>query len=193
MPRIRIVPPEEATGELAEAYQSLDFAFPVVPTVLQLSSARPDLAISLIGLYRSLFLGGELSTSAKEAIATYVSALNQCPYCIGAHSLFMGLHGASQEQVEAARAGDLSAFADDDEVGRFLPLAEKITRHAYKVTDEDIETLRLAGWSDEKVLEAIYVVLAFNMINRLADSLGLAEADFEDDVRRGREALAERT
>jgi uncharacterized peroxidase-related enzyme len=193
MPRIRTVPPDEATGELAEAYKGLEFAFPAVPAVFQLSSIRPDLVAVLVGLVRALFLSGELSRSAKEAIATYVSSLNQCPYCIGAHALFMQLHGASEEQIQAAREGDLSAFTDDDEIGRFLPLAEKITRHAYKVTEGDIQSLRSDGWSDEKILEAIYVVLAFNMVNRLVDTLGLTEAEFEDDVARAREVLAERS
>jgi uncharacterized peroxidase-related enzyme len=193
MPRIRTVPPEQATGVLAEAYARLtEFGLPVVPAVFQLSSLRPDFARSLVDLYRSLFGPGALSRSSKEAITTYVSTLNQCPYCVGAHTFFMELHGASEEHVQAARAGDLSVFAaDDEDVERFLPLAEKITRHAYKVTDEDVESLRSAGWSDEKILEAVFVVVAFNMINRLVDTLGIADADFEDDLRRGREAVAE--
>jgi uncharacterized peroxidase-related enzyme len=193
MPRISTVPPEEARGDLAEAYAGVeDFEFPVVPAVFQLSSIRPDFAALIVDLYRSLFLRGELSRSAKEAIATYVSAFNQCPFCTGAHALFMQLHGASEEQIQAARAGDLSAFTDDEEIGRFLPLAEKITRHAYRVTDEEIESLRSGGWSDAMILEAIYVVLAFNLINRLADTLGLSDADLEDDLRRARERLAEK-
>lgn len=195
MPRIRTVPPEEATGALAEAYEEIkEFGMPAVPTVFQLSSIRPDLADLFARLYRALFGPGELSRSAKEAITTYVSVLNQCPYCVGAHTTFMQLYGASEEQIQAARVGDISAFTDDAEVAQFLPLAEKITHHAYKVTDDDIESLRSAGWSDEKILEAVYVVGAYNLINRLADTLGLAEADFEDDLRRGREVVvAEQT
>ena len=102
----------------------------------------------------------------------------------------MQLHGASAEQVEAARSGDVAAFTDDEATARFLPLAEKITRHAYKVTDDDIRLLRDDGWSDEKILEAVWVVVYFNLVNRLADTLGLADADFAADVERARELLA---
>ncbi len=192
MPRIRTVPPEEANAELADAYAGLE-DLPIVPTVFQLSSIRPDLTGLFVGWYQALFLRGELSRSAKDAIATYVSALNRCSFCTSAQGVFMELHGASPEQVQAARAGDLSAFACDDEVGTFLPLAEKITRNAHKVTDDDIESLRGVGWSDEKILEAIYVVVFFNLVNRLADTLGIGDAEFEDDMRRGREALARQT
>ncbi len=192
MPRIRTVPPEDATGQLADAYERFREAMgsPTAPLVFQLSSIRPDLASALAGLYRALFGAGELSRKAKEAISTYVAALNNCPYCIGAHTLFMELHGASPEQVEAARSGDIAAFTDEEETARFLPLAEKITRHAYKVTDDDIQMLCNVGWREEKVIEDVWVVVFFNLINRLADTLGLADDDFQADLVRARELLA---
>jgi uncharacterized peroxidase-related enzyme len=192
MPRIRTVPPEAATGALAEAYEAVKATMgaPTPPLVFQISSIRPDLASLLASLAGALFDGGLLPRKSKEAIATYVSALNNCPYCVGAHTLLMQLNGASPEHVEAARAGDISAFTDDEQVARFLPLAEKITRHAYKVTDDDIESLRTAGWSDEQILEAVWVASFFNMVNRLADTLGIAGADFEAEVQRALELLA---
>jgi uncharacterized peroxidase-related enzyme len=193
MPRIRTVPPEAATGDLALAYEAFkeSLGAPAVPVVVQLSSIRPDLTSLLAALHGALFRGGELSRKAKEAISTYVSALNNCPYCISAHTLLMQLHGASAEQVDAARRGDISAFTDDDDIARVLALAEKITRHAYKVTDGDIEVLRTAGWSDEKILEAVWVVVFFNLVNRLADTFGIAEAEFEAELERARELLAD--
>ena len=192
MPRIRTTPPDAASGQLSDAYERFTAAMgsPTAPVVFQLSSIRPDIAAPLADLYDALFGHGELSRKAKEAISTYVAALNHCPYCVGAHALFMQLHGASAEQVEAARSGDIAAFTDEEDTARFLPVAEKITRHAYKVTDDDIEMLRRAGWSDEKILEAVWVVVLFNLINRLADTLGLSEADFQADLDRSREMLA---
>lgn len=185
MPRIRTIPPEAATGELADAYERLEEAgVPLAPTVFQLSSLRPDLARPLADAYVALFRDSQLSRQAKEAISTYVSVLNQCPYCVGVHAFFMHHHGASAEQVEAARTGDVAAFTDDEDTALFLPLAEKITRHAYKVTEEDLDALRAAGWSDEKILEGIWVAAFFNHVNRLADALGIDEQDFEGDLQR---------
>ena len=192
MPRIRTVPPEAATGPLADAYETLrqSMGSPVAPLVIQLASIRPDITSSLASLYAALFASGSLSRSAKETIATYVAALNNCPYCVGAHSLLMQMHGASPEHVEAARRGDVAAFTDDEEAARFLPLAEKITRHAYKVTDDDIQALRDGGWDDEKILEAVGVVVFFNLINRLADTFGIDDNDFQVEIGRARELLA---
>ena len=92
--------------------------------------------------------------------------------------------GATEEQARAAREGDIDAFSDDEATRRFLRLAEKITRHAYKVTDDDVDALREAGWSDDQILEAIHVASAFNMIDRLADALGLGASDLEADIER---------
>ena len=193
MPRIRTVPPETAAGELAHAYEAIkeSLGTPAAPMVAQLSSIRPDLTSLFAALHGALFRGGELSRKAKEAISTYVSALNNCPYCVSAHTLLMQMHSASTEEVAAARRGDVSVFTDEEDVAHFLPLAEKITRHAYKVTDHDIEALRTAGWSDEKILEAVWVAAFFNLTNRLADAFGIAEHEFEADLERARQVLAE--
>jgi alkylhydroperoxidase family enzyme len=90
--------------------------------------------------------------------------------------------------VKAARRGDAEAFTDDEATRRFLRLTEKITRHAYRVTDEDIDSLREAGWDDEEIVEAVHVVASFNALDRIADTLGISGQDAKDDLRREGEA-----
>ena len=51
----------------------------------------------------------------------------------------------------------------------------KLTQHAYKVTDDDIDALRDAGLSDDDILEGVFVACQFNAIDRLADTFGLYE------------------
>lgn len=192
MPRIRTVPLDEAGPELVEAYARID-DLPITPLVFQLASIRPDFAGLLTGWYEALFRRGELSRSAKDVIGTYVSSLNQCSFCTTAQGAFMAFHGAGQEQIDAAQACDLPTLTDDEEVGIFLPLADKISRHSHEVTDDDIEALRSAGWSDEKILEAVSVVAFFNFLNRFADTLGIVRTDAEGDIQRAFEALAQQT
>ena len=56
-----------------------------------------------------------------------------------------------------------------------LRLCLKLTEHAYKVTDEDIDALRATGLSDDEILEGVFVACQFNAIDRLADTFGLYE------------------
>ena len=51
----------------------------------------------------------------------------------------------------------------------------KLTEHAYKVTDDDIDALREGGLSDDDILEGVFVACQFNAIDRLADTYGLYE------------------
>lgn len=51
----------------------------------------------------------------------------------------------------------------------------KLTQHAYKITDEDIDSLREAGLSDDEILEGVFVACQFNAVDRLADTFGLYE------------------
>lgn len=56
-----------------------------------------------------------------------------------------------------------------------LRLCMKLTQHAYKVTDDDIDALRAAGLTDDDILEGVFVACQFNAIDRLADTFGLYE------------------
>jgi alkylhydroperoxidase family enzyme len=56
-----------------------------------------------------------------------------------------------------------------------LRLCMKLTQHAYKVTDDDIDALRAAGLSDDDILEGVFVACQFNAVDRLADTFGLYE------------------
>jgi alkylhydroperoxidase family enzyme len=51
----------------------------------------------------------------------------------------------------------------------------KLTQHAYKITDDDIDALRTAGLTDDDILEGVFVACLFNAIDRLADTFGLYE------------------
>lgn len=51
--------------------------------------------------------------------------------------------------------------------------AEKLTRTPGAMTRTDADGLRAAGWSDEQIVAAAMVVGYFNLMNRLADGLGV--------------------
>lgn len=75
--------------------------------------------------------------------------------------------------AQALRDGNLDAAGLDRPHRLLLDFVETITRHAYRVTDEQVQGLREAGWSDEQVAEAVYVAALFNLFVRLADTFGI--------------------
>ena len=81
---IRWIEDEDASGELAEIYRAYKQTRPdrpEMPGILKCFSLRPDFLRRVIQFSHEVhFSDGHLNRQTKEMIATYVSALNQCPY-----------------------------------------------------------------------------------------------------------------
>ena len=75
--------------------------------------------------------------------------------------------------ADALREGDLDAADLDGPHRLLLEFVETITKHAYRVTDEQVQGLRDAGWSDEQIAETVYVTALFNLFVRLADAFAI--------------------
>jgi alkylhydroperoxidase family enzyme len=84
MARIRWIEESEATGEAAAAYDAWHAANPgrpAIPDILKCFSLRPDFFRDVVAFSDRLhFADGHLPRRLKEMIATYVSAMNRCPY-----------------------------------------------------------------------------------------------------------------
>ena len=84
MARIRWVEERDAVGDSARAYSEWMAANPGrtgVPDILKCFSLRPDFFRDVVAFSdRVHFSDGHLTRRQKESIATYVSALNRCPY-----------------------------------------------------------------------------------------------------------------
>jgi len=75
--------------------------------------------------------------------------------------------------VEAAEGADIEALPVDEKYRALLRLCVKLTMHAHKVTDEDVDGLRSAGLNAPEILEGVWVACQFNAVDRLADTFGL--------------------
>lgn len=84
MARIRWVRESEAEGEIASVYDgwlAANPGRPEIPGILKCMSLRPDLLKGMIDVSDKVhFSEGHLTRRQKEMIATFVSALNRCPY-----------------------------------------------------------------------------------------------------------------
>ncbi len=77
------------------------------------------------------------------------------------------------ETAVALRAGDLDAAPITPAERLLLEFVETLTRHAYKITDEQVQALRDVGWSDAQIAEAVYDGALFNLFVRLADAFDI--------------------
>lgn len=78
---IRVIPPAEATDELAEQYSRMKDADGNVANILTVHSLNPAALRTHFDLYRAVMFGSSgLSRAQRESIAVVVSVINQCHY-----------------------------------------------------------------------------------------------------------------
>jgi alkylhydroperoxidase family enzyme len=53
-----------------------------------------------------------------------------------------------------------------------------ITEAAYRSTPADVEKLRLSGWTENQIAEAVYITALFAFFNRVADAFGVPAQDY---------------
>ena len=66
----------------------------------------------------------------------------------------------------------------DHKTRALLDYAVQVTRDLHSVSQQTINSLREAGWSDEDILSATHIIGYFNYYTRLADALGVEPEDF---------------
>lgn len=59
-----------------------------------------------------------------------------------------------------------------------LDYAKLITEAASKSTASDVQTLRDAGWTEDQIAEAVYVIAMFAFFNRVADAFGVPSQNY---------------
>lgn len=81
MSHIRIVQPEEATGELKEEYDAAVARAGKVFNIVKAMSLSPRVLSRSMALYREVMFGpSELSRAERELLAVVVSCANDCHY-----------------------------------------------------------------------------------------------------------------
>lgn len=80
---------------------------------------------------------------------------------------------AYTQTAQALRDGDLDSAPITPAERQLLEFVGTLTRHAYKITDEQVQGLRGVGWSDAQIAEAVYDGALFNLFVRLADAFDI--------------------
>jgi uncharacterized peroxidase-related enzyme len=180
MPWIEIIPPEEATGRLAEAYQWQAQRLGQPTEFTQLGSLEPEIVHARLVLYKATEnTSSQLSDRQKNLASHVTSLVNQTPHCTSRSRIKLrqlGIDGALLDDVEELRFEELPP--GEAAVARY---AEKLTRDPGAVSRDDIEDLRRAGLGDHEILDVNNQVAHLNYTNRVANGLGLLSevaADF---------------
>jgi uncharacterized peroxidase-related enzyme len=165
--KIKIIEDAEATGETAVAYDlwRAGSGRQQVPGIIKCFGARPDFLRRIIDLGNTVhFSEGHLSRRQKEMIAS--------------HAYFLRVQGASDQCVKAIVEGKLDQAGLTPAERALLDYVELITHAAHRSTPDDVEKLRVAGWKEVEISEAVYITALFAFFNRVADAFGVPAQDY---------------
>jgi uncharacterized peroxidase-related enzyme len=186
MPRIAWVEDAEVQGNLAEIVARIRQTHGAsMPDIIRTMSLRPDFLSPIMEAIRSLMRNpGALTSLQREMIASYVSALTRCQYCVVTHTGALRSAGGEYDAVaDALLRADLDRAPVTRAERLLLEFVGTLTWHAYRITDEQVQGLRDAGWTDSQVAEAAYTGALFNMLVRLADAFGIRQpGDWDPDA-----------
>jgi len=110
---------------------------------------------------------GGLSRAEREAIVVAVSGENRCQYCMTAHGAALRVIG--KDPILAEQIANNWKTADlEPRLRTILTFASRVNEPAFAATDEEIDALRAAGFSDDDIWDIAAIAAFFGFSNRMA-------------------------
>ena len=184
MARIQVVEPEDAAGELKEAYAQIAAARGRIANVWKVESLNPPAMEAHLALYMAIMYGPSgLSRRQREMIAVTVSNANACRYCTTHHAESLHAQLPDAALIEEIKTDYANARIERKEKA-MLDYAVKLAKTPHAVTDADVQQLREAGLSDREILDATLVASYFCFVNRLVLGTGVTLEDVAERLYR---------
>lgn len=140
----------------------------MVPNVLTAYSQNLKQLDGFSRLYNELMMGeSELSKLEREMIAVVVSSENKCFYCLVAHGAAVRVLSGDPMLGEHLVMNYRTASLDKRQRA-MLDFASHLTSSPATVTEQQVQALRDAGFSDSGIWDLSNVIGFYNMSNRVA-------------------------
>ncbi len=149
-----------ASGLLAQVYPQIKRDFGALVEPFTLHAPAPRLLAGVWMATRETELVGCVRREIKEAVAATVSRLNQCPYCVDAHTMM--LDATSAHSISIAISHDQDDQIQDTDIRQVIAWA-RATR------SPGDPLLKEPPFSDIEAPEIIGTAVAFHYINRMVD------------------------
>lgn len=172
MTRITSINPDHATGRAKELLDATNQQLGRIPNLYR-SMAQSPAALDGYLSFRSALGKGLLSLQMKERIALLTAAINDCGYCVSAHTF----RGAKVGISEADMASTQRAYSDVPKDAAALQFVDTLIRRHGLIGDVDFAKVKSQGWTDEEIGEMVAHV-ALNVFSNYFNHVAKPELDF---------------
>jgi AhpD family alkylhydroperoxidase len=153
---------ESADGLVAQVYAQIKRDFGALVEPFTLHSPSPKLLAGAWIACRETELAGNVRRDIKEAVAAAVSKINQCPYCVDAHTIMLNATG--KRSIARAISNENYDQIPDSEV-------RAVVKWALATRSPESEVLLSPPFSRQDAPEIIGTAVFFHYINLMANVL----------------------
>ncbi len=156
---IKSISPRQADGEVKEIYHQLKTEMGDVVEPISLHAIIPDLLKGIWGILReTVIIEDAVSRKIKEAVGAAVSASNECPYCVDAHTIM--IIGLKDKLVADAIVKKDLDLIESDEV-------RKVVNWAFNTRNFKSMAINNPPFSSKESAEIIGTAVFFHYLNRM--------------------------
>ena len=167
-------------------------SLPETPHLADVFKSFPEHVRPLLAYHDALLRGeSPLTVAERELIAAFVSGLNACHFCFGAHKLYARAFGIDESVIDTL-IDDIEHAAVDVKVKPILRYVAKLKHLPTELTPADAQAVYDAGWSERALFDAIQVAALFSFMNRIIEGTGVT-FDYADHPVSEQEIEARRT
>ena len=172
MTRIPSIDPSTAQGRVKELLDATQAQLGRIPNLYG-SMAQSPAALDGYLAFRGALGKGKLSMPMRERIALLTATINDCGYCVSAHTFRGAKVGLSTTELAATQKSQSS----DPKSMAALQFVDVLLQRRGLVTDEDFARAKSHGWSDEEIGEIVAHV-ALNVFSNYFNHVAAPALDF---------------
>ncbi|MEM9252484.1 MAG: carboxymuconolactone decarboxylase family protein [Planctomycetota bacterium] len=121
---------------------------PNLMATLAESPAAIEAYFTLMGIYEK----SDLAPTEKQVVLMTNNRLNNCTYCMAAHSAVSKSQGVSDDVIAALRSG---ATLEDAKLEALRTFTERVFETRGDVSESDIDAFLSAGYTKANILEVV--------------------------------------
>lgn len=143
---------EEVSSNNQAIFDNLEKAVGFVPNLF----ATYAYSENALGNYLNLSNAKtSLKAKEKEVVNLAVSEVNNCIYCLSAHTAISKMNGFTDDQILELRSGNASF---DNRLDALAKLAKNITENRGTTDATVLDNFFTAGWTKENLIDTIVLV-----------------------------------
>lgn len=147
------VPTRQEVSSVNQAiFDNIEKRFGVVPNLFATMAHSGNALSSYMALQSAR---STISGKAREVVNLVVSQVNECEYCLAAHTMVGKMSGLSDEQIVEIRRGRVSFDSKLDALAR---LTQGIVRNRGHVDPALVDSFFDAGWTKENLVDTIVAI-----------------------------------